>query len=74
LDQIGALTLWQIEDVYAYWARCRPMHWLMAEYFGRRTGPRRKAVLLRGEAANEANRAGAEALMQFMDAAGPMLH
>jgi hypothetical protein len=50
-----------------------PVHHLVAGYFGFKPGPRERARLLRGEAANDENQKGAEALMRFMDAVGPTL-
>jgi hypothetical protein len=67
------VTLWDARDVFDYWRRVPPIHHLVAGYFGFKPGPRERARLLRGEAANDENQKGAEALMRFMDATAPML-
>jgi hypothetical protein len=63
--------------IYRHWARWPPIHHLIALYFGAGKGggvTGRRARLLRGKEAEELNKQGAEALMQFMDQTRHMIH
>jgi hypothetical protein len=60
------VTLVDVEPIYKHWQRWPPLHWMVALYLGYGK-KRQRAQLLRGKAAEEKNREGAEAFMRFMD-------